>query len=89
MTKYSASFANGKTIELETKRTCTVGYLITTPKGEVTGFSVSEKAAIASINNLVSSVPKQDQSKAANAMRDENAKFLSACRIEIAPAIAA
>lgn len=89
MNKYTATFANGQTIELTTKRTCAVAYRITTPNREITGFSVSAKAAQAAMSQLVASVPKHDQSQAANEQRAKNAAFLSACRIEIVAAVAA
>lgn len=87
MNQYKATFANGKTIELSTKRVCTVGYNITTPNGEFSGFSINAKAAQSAVRNLVASVPKHDQSAAANTMRSENAAFVAACKIEIVAAV--
>ena len=83
MNNYFATFANGQTITIVTKRTCAVAYKIDTPNGVVTGFSLNAKNALAAVGNLVCSVPKHDVSKGAKEMREENAKFLSACKIEI------
>ena len=85
-TTYKATFPDGTTAETKTLRKCSVAYKITTPEGSWTGFSINEKAAQQQFSSLRTCwVPRNDRSKAAEAVRRENEAYRAASSIEIIP----
>jgi len=85
-TTYKATFPDGTTAETKTLRKCSVAYKITTPEGSWTGFSINEKAAQQQFSSLRTCwVPRNDRSKAAEAVRRKNEAYRAASSIEIIP----